>query len=169
MQKKHSIILFADFEAFQHGDERFQVKELCILDRDSPMNPLYFLFKPPRAWDLLSHDQRRTYIYEERNIHGLAWGEGETRYCASCIWHYIKQAYPLVAAGVDHVCYVLGTQKVNFLKEEFPELNVVEYNSMTLKELPHAPSHLICKYRAHGRREHCAMLKCYRLLSHFSK
>lgn len=159
--------LFIDFEAFQHGDEDFQIKELCILEATTPLKPLYFLFKPPCEWNLLSSDQRRTYIYEERYIHGLSWGEGQTRYCASCVWHYIKKSFPLTTSA-DHICYVLGKQKADFLRREFPQLNIVEYN-VTLKELPHAPLHLTCQYRVHGEREHCAMLKCYRLLSHLRK
>lgn len=158
--------LFIDFEAFQHGEEDFRIKELCILEASTPLKPLYFLFKPPCAWDLLSPDQRRTYRYEEKHIHGLCWGEGQTRYCANCVWHYIKKSFPLVSADAkeDHICYVLGQQKADFLRKEFPQLTIIEYN-VTLKELPHAPSHITCVYRVHGGREHCAMLKCYRLLS----
>lgn len=165
-EHQYSSVLFADFEAFQHGDESFRIKELCILDKASPMKPLYFLFKPPCAWNMLTREQKRTYTYEERCIHGLVWSEGHTRYCASCVWHYMKRAFPSLTDTSSYCCYVIGRQKADFLRKELPFLNIVEYD-ITLKELPHAPSHLICQHRAHGR-DHCAMLKCYRLLLHYN-
>lgn len=159
-------VLFADFEAFQHGAESFRIKELCFLAVDEPMRPLYFIFKAPCAWEHLTDGQRRTYAYEEKHIHGLAWAEGYTRYCTNCISHHIDQAFSV--SQVNTIIYVFGRQKLEFLKAEFPHLKLIHYDFIdSFKELLHAPSHITCPYRVHGEREHCAMLKCYRLLSHY--
>jgi len=161
-----STVLFIDFEAFQHGDEDYQIKELCILDADSPLKPLTFMFQPSTPWDKLSSDRRRTYAYQEHHLHHLAWNEGDIRYCTKCIFHHIQSAFPLVA-GVNTVCYVLGSQKTSFLQRELPMLNIYQYdNAFAYKDLPMAPLHLTCTYRNHSR-NHCAVLKCYQLFSHF--
>lgn len=164
------LVLFADFEAFQHGDEPYRIKELCILSADRPLKPLYFLFRAYKPWDKLTPEQQRTYSYVERKLHHLAWGEGNTRYCANCITHYVEKSllHTAAAGEMDHVCYVLGKQKADFLQRELPTLNIVEYNFTSLKQLPDAALHLTCCYRADHSREHCAVLKCYRLLSHYS-
>jgi hypothetical protein len=158
--------IFIDFEAFKHGDEDFIIKELCILDTEQPLSPLYFLFKPTVTWDCLSRDQQRTYAYLEHNIHRLAWSEGHARYCRHCVFHYIEEAFPNVH---NTTCYILGHQKVTFLRREFPELNITEYTDVnSFKDLPRAPSHLNCIYRHHSR-EHCAVIKSYQLYTHYRK
>jgi len=49
---------FIDFEAFQHGSGKFLIKELCILDIDRPLFPLYFLFEPLQEWSTLTTAQK---------------------------------------------------------------------------------------------------------------
>ena len=72
------VTCFIEFKAFQHGNESFQIKELCILDADKPLKPLSFLFKPSTAWDMLNYESRRTYKYQEEHLHKLTWSEGDT-------------------------------------------------------------------------------------------
>ena len=54
---------FIDFEAFQHGDEDFILKELVVLNVDRPLHPLYFLFKPMCQWNSLDPAKKVTYCY----------------------------------------------------------------------------------------------------------
>jgi hypothetical protein len=159
-----SPVLFIDFEAFQHGDEEFQIKELCILDADLPLKPLTFLFKPNRPWEKLNSAQKQTYAYQEHHLHHLSWGEGNKSYCANCVERHIKRAIPLYLSAQ---CYVLGRQKAEFLRREFPMLAIIDYDYVdSYKDISRAPSHLTCTYRNHSK-EHCAVLKCYRLLLHY--
>jgi hypothetical protein len=158
--------LFIDFEAFQHGSENFLMKELCLLDSNSPLRPLYFLFKPSKVWNELSKEQQRTYAYQEHRIHHLSWSEGYTQYCSHCVEYEIKKAFPLIT-GIKSICYVLGRQKADFLRRELPMLNIQEYEyAKTYKDLPQVPAHLTCTYRHHSR-EHCAVLKTYQLYAHY--
>ena len=160
-----SPTLFIDFEAFQCGEEDFQIKELCILDAAAPLKPLYFMFKPSLPWDALNRDQKRTYAYQEHHVHHLSWNEGFRRYCRNCVAKQIERVFPLVT--VNSICYVLGKQKVEYLQRELPMLNISEYEHATsYNEILPAPAHLTCYYRNHSRK-HCAVLKCYQLLSHY--
>ena len=155
-----------DFEAFQHGQEDFILKELCFFDSEKPLSPLYYTFKPPVPWDQLSSEQQHTFAYEEQHLHHLKWSEGKTRYCRNCVLYHLERAFPLI---YNHKCYVLGQQKMEFLQCEFPELDIVNYSAAdSFKDLPHAPPHLSCLFRCHSL-EHCAVIKCYRLYSHFIK
>ena len=149
---------FIDFEAFQHAEESFTVKELCILNASSPLKPLHYIYKPAVPWTLLASDRKRTYAYQEHALHRLSWSEGSEQYCKSCLMRDINE---LVACSTNPVFYAIGQQKLAFLQKELPELNIVEYGQ-TFKNLPLAPSHLTCCYRNHSR-EHCATLKCYRM------
>ena len=47
-----------DFEAFQHGDEQFKIKEICVLDVDRPLAPLYVLYEADRSWDSLTSSEQ---------------------------------------------------------------------------------------------------------------
>ena len=149
---------FVDFEAFQHGNERFQVKELCVIDVDFPLEPLYFLFESQAP---TSPEAQTTYNYQTNHIHHLHWNEGTSRYCKACIIYYIKKQFPYASNGIF---YVMGKQKLAFLKEEFPLFNFVEYNA-TMETLTTIPLNIHCLHHNHG--EHCACLKCYRLLNDY--
>lgn len=160
-----SVVLFADFEAFQHGDEPFIMKELCILSATHPLRPLYFLFKPTSAWNSLTASQQRTYAFEESHIHGLRWSEGSTYYCKDFVMNIVEKTFLWTAN--DHVCYVMGQQKADYLRDELPQMNIIDFNYVSsYKELPPPASYLTCCYRQHSR-HHCAMLKCYQLLSYY--
>jgi len=158
------MAIFIDFEGFQHGKEDFMIKELCILDENASLKPLTFLFKPMKPWDELKSSQRRTYAYQEHRLHHLTWSEGSKSYCTSCLERNIKKAIPLYEQAI---CYVMGKQKADFLRRELPMLNIIEYSlANCYKDLPNAPVHLCCTYRNHSK-EHCAVLKCYRLMLHY--
>jgi hypothetical protein len=153
---------FIDFEAFQHGSGTYKIKELCIIDVDRPLSPLYFVFSAPKRWSALTLEQQKTFEYETTNLHGLHWDEGTIRYCRRCIWYWIKTTFPHCR---NTVFYVMGKQKMDFLQQEFSELKFCEYN-ITLHNLPYLPPNIKCLYREHDL-IHCACLKCYRLFQHY--
>lgn len=153
---------FVDFEAFQHGTERFLIKELCIIDVDRPLTPLYFIFRSPKAWDSLNSQQQMTYRYQSQHLHHLEYSEGVSLFCKTCVARFIKLTFPNCLAGIF---YVMGTQKFDYLRNKFPCFNWCEYNGVTLNTLPTIPTNIQCFHRDHG--EHCACLKCYRLYQHY--
>lgn len=154
-----------DFEAFQHGNSKFHIKELCVMNVDKPLVPLYYIFKPHKAWQLLDKAQQKTYSYQQNHLHRLYWEEGQTRYCRRCIQQHIKDVFPDWASSIFYV--VGGEQKVSFLTDEFPDIPFVEYNLSALNQLPSLPNNNVsCLYRTHG--EHCALLKCLRLYTHYT-
>ena len=153
---------FIDFEAFQHGSGSFKIKELCVIDVDRPLSPLYFVFRESTRWSSLTVEQQQTFAYQTRELHGLHWEEGITRYCRSCIWSWIKETFPLCR---NSIFYVMGKQKMEYLQKEFPQLNFCEYN-VTLNNLPSIAPNIKCLYRDHEQ-THCACLKCFRLLQHY--
>ena len=55
---------FIDFEAFQHGDGDFEVKELCMVAVGKPFGKhLYLLFGPSGEW----HNLEQALIIINRN------------------------------------------------------------------------------------------------------
>ena len=152
---------FVDFEGFQHGDGKIKIKELCILDASKPLIPLYYLFRADKKWNQLDTAQQQTYKYQTNRIHQIEWDEGVARYCKRCIYYFIKLYFPLYSTAVF---YVMGEQKLEFLREQFPDLNFYQY-PITMQELPLIAPNFGCVYREHG--EHCACKKCYRLLQHY--
>jgi len=150
-----------DFEAFQHGDEQFKIKELCVLDVDRPLAPLYVLYEADRSWDSLTSSEQKTYSYQRRHVHHLGWEEGDRRYCPVCLMHYIMVDFPQCR---NSIFYVMGEQKLKFLQQQLPKLNFCEYN-IVFEQLPPIAHNISCFHRNHG--EHCACLKCYRLYTHY--
>jgi hypothetical protein len=157
---------FIDFEAFQHGEEDFHVKELCIIDANRPMEPLYYVFQPDVEWEALSSDAQKTYNYETRRHHHLHWLDGITRYCKECIMHHVKSKFPNFKDGIFYVLDKPQGAKVKFLSQEFPLLRMVNYTGVTFKTLPEPCYTLECPYRQHGK--HCAYRKCLQLYTHFN-
>jgi hypothetical protein len=152
---------FIDFEAFQHGNERYMIKELCILSTNYANRPMYMLFRPSNQWHKLSMTHKQTYAYQTNHLHHIQWNEGFMRYCRKCIFSIINTSFPNCRS---ETFYVMGAQKQQFLKREFPQLHFVNYN-VTFTQLPRLCGNSHCLYRNHG--EHCAFLKCYQLYYHY--
>ena len=156
-----------DFEAFQHGAEDYIIKELCILNIENPLQVVHAVFRPPMSWRHLSPEQRRTYGYQKGQLHQLSWDEGQRAFCVDCILRNLCYKFPLLNASTAKF-YVVGEQKCAHLKQLFPKLNIMNYYNLSYKHLPpQACTHLQCPYRNHDR-EHCALLKCYRVYMHHS-
>lgn len=161
-----SHAFFVDFEAFQHGGQDPMMKELCIMNASQPMDLLYYVFKPNLDWQELSSEERTTHFYGTRRIHHLHWVDGSTRYCKNCVMHHVKTKFPKWQNAMFYVLDKVEGPKVKFLKKEFPELNLVNYNGLTFKTLPPAIISMDCPYRPHGK--HCAFQKCLQLYTHFN-
>ena len=159
------MMYFIDFEAFQHGAEDFQVKELCIMDATTPKRSMSYTFQPPRPWQWLTTNEKRTYEYATNHLHKLSWNEGCGNSCPSCVQKHIIQFF-----GASSIFYAIGRQKTEFLQRHLPKLIIIDYGecySVTLKDLPPVPDTFRCMYREHGR-VHCAAIKCYRLYLHMN-
>jgi len=160
-------VYIIDFEAFKHGDEDYQLKELCIIDASCPMKQLHYTFLPPCKWEELSSEQKRTYTYLTREHHRLSWNEGYVRYCRECLRNDVAR---FIKSSHVHssMFYVMGREKTRFLQSLFPDyrfMNYQEVHNVSMRDLPEAPDHIVCNYRNHGK--HCAVLKCTRILLHF--
>lgn len=133
-----------------------------MLDVDKPLTPLYYIFVANNLWNDLPSDEKVQYRYQSRYIHKLLWNEGHSRYCKECIWHHIKDVFPYSDTAIT---YVMGKEKMDFLKKEFPKLPLVEYN-ITFNTLPDIPKTIMCLHNEHG--EHCAYRKTMRLFHHYT-
>ena len=150
--------IFIDFEAFQDRNGDFMIKELCLLDADRPLTPLYFLFTPTEPWHELSEDRKTSAHFLTQHFHHLQWEEGNTRFCANCLMHHIRSVFPQCDNSIFYIMESKASgPKYHFIKSVFPELNLVNYN-VKLDGLPTPPDNIVCPYRQHGR--HCAYLKC---------
>lgn len=150
---------YIDFEAFQHGEESYKIKELCVLSSTNLLFPIHMIFRPHKKWDRLSMEQKQTYAYQTNHHHHILWNEGWMRYCRRCVFAIIEYCIPDCRR---QTFYVMGGQKLRFLQNEFPQLHFVEMD-VTFNHLPQLP-HSMCHYRNHGDR--CAFLKCYKLYYH---
>ena len=154
-----------DFEAYQHGDEEFNIKELCIMSADNSLKYSAYVFHQSYNWEDLTTDQRNTYRYQFKKLHQIAWNEGDTVYSSSWLQQEIESKYVFGPT----LFYVLGHQKAKFLQQQLPHLTILDYSvqyNVLLKDLPEAPNYIKCVYRNHSR-NHCAILKCFRLCLHY--
>ena len=69
-----------------------------------------------------------------------------------------------LANAIFYVMDQVDGAKINYLKEEFPELNLINYN-VVFNSLPLIPHNIKCFHREHG--DHCAYLKCMRLYHNY--
>ena len=153
--------IYIDFEAFQHKDGTFQLKELCIME--NPTSYLSYIFRPEHDWNEYDEESHKTFLYQFRLLHHLHWEEGVTRYCASCISHHITHKFPRWHAATFMVLDTATGAKLGFLKREFPQLNIVHAYNVTFSTLPEVVA--MCPYRDHGK--HCSFIKCCQMHKHF--
>ena len=152
---------FIEIEGFKH-ENRFIIKELCVLDDQNPLCPLYYIFKEEFPFTQLTLDEQRQVAFVSGNLHGLTWKEGITQFCASCVERKIIEDFD--NNGLLEF-YTMGEEKVKFLSDLFPRLRILHVKK-TFKLLPYLMPHITCLHRPHGER--CALRKCYRLLLSFS-
>ena len=147
---------FIEFEGFQlEYGKRWIIKELCVLDQEQPLKPLYYLFTSDLPFESLSQDEKFQVGFVTTNIHGISWFEGTSRFCASCVENRIIEDF-----GNTCEFYTMGETKVKVLSELFPRLRIHNVDR-SFKTLPNLMPHITCLHRVHG--EHCAVRKCYRL------
>lgn len=164
MNSSNTNTLYIDFEAFQHGNGSYELKELCIFQ--GPYSYMYFIFRPNTDW-LLDYDDeaRRTFAHLSRRLHRLHWEEGHARYCNSCVFHHITHRFTNWHNAVFIVLDRASGPKITFLRQEFPQLNIVHAYNLTFNTLPDSEG-MTCPYRNHGK--HCAFIKCCQLHKHFN-
>ena len=163
-------VFFIDFEAFQHGSGDYIVKELCIIDVIKPQKHLYYVYLPPRSWESLSHDVKRTFDYETKSLHKLTWQEGYTRFCSECLRRDMETYLFATSSRKCSLFFTMGEQKAEFLQRLLPDCTVLNYQKAydvaSIKDLPPVPGHLRCPHRYHGDR--CAYFKCVRMYLHYT-
>jgi hypothetical protein len=153
---------FIEIEGYQVAHEFF-MKELIILDSQSTLEPIYYIFKPLFPESNLTAVQYPCVQYATSHIHKLHWSEGITHYCVSCITKTIVEKF-----GLNCTYYCMGEQKSEMLSKIFPKLDIQPYSSsITFKELPPLSKHIRCLHRDHG--EHCALRKVYRMMLHHNR
>lgn len=157
---------FLDYEGFQSGQLAPIMKELAVISVENPQNPLYFNFNSPHPWEVLNDEQRRTYHYQTTRLHHIQWYEGYARYCKECMWYHFSLAFPQWQQGDFYVMDRMNGIKITYLRQEFPQLNILPYTSVSFRTLPDLDDHHKCPYRDHGK--HCAYLKCLKLYKQFT-
>ena len=154
---------FIEIEGFQiDNGKKWVIKELCVLDQENILKPLYYLFTIDVPFNSLSNDEKFQVKFVAGNIHGLNWYEGTTKFCVNCVEKKIIEDFGL---GVEF--YTMGEQKTHFLSNLFPNIRIINVgDERTIKTLPNLMPHITCLHRHHG--EHCAVRKCYRLAASYN-
>lgn len=159
--------LFIAVEGFKTrgGGDEFKIKELCILDANKPLAPLYFTFKFTRQWCSLKDADKTFFHTQTRDRHQLIWDEGESRFCPSCVEFHIRQSFP---AYKSQIFYMLacGLVEIDFVRMKLPMLNIMLYDTPQYS-LPSLAHNILCPYREHGY--FCAYLTCMRLYTDYSQ
>lgn len=96
----------------------------------------------------------------EWGVHTVLWG---------CLRRDMEHWLFTTNSRETSIFYVMGQQKVEFLKHLLSDCNIINYqeayNVSSIKDLPLVPSHLLCVHRNHGER--CAYFKCVRMYLHY--
>lgn len=172
-------LYFADFEAFQHGQQKFQLVEMCVLEIKHSSNkarPLVMLFSQCKPWNVLTHSERRTYAYQTRKLHKLPWkynnkvanNDESTCFSPTKVFQTIDNVFH--PRPKKDIFLVFGEQKLSFFRENFPMYNWVQYTQInSFHEL--SINDPILKNILQGEfhdKDHCSLFKCIKLASHWA-
>lgn len=176
-------IFFVDFEAFQHGAEKFKPVEVCVLDSSDLTHPLIEMYAQKENWKELSSSQKRTYNYQFRHLHRLYW-KNSSDFCSPRVYSGQKLYSKIIHAfnpRVGDIFYVFGEQKLLFLENEIPHLNWRNYHFInSFKEIEEAVAegeedyelatflHSSTNLSHKMKTKNCALWKCIKLFHHWS-
>lgn len=137
---------YIDFEGY-HFDNRFFVKEIAILNKDTYACYNYFV-KNPCEIPLPPNTQTIHYQFKR---HNLRWKLGD---------YSFSEAIADIILKVKHdAVYGKGTEKVKFLQRWLPQIEEMTWITTSFKNLYNCPSE-VCEIR-HGI--NCARRKVHEL------
>ena len=107
MLSSKTVVL--DVEGFRHRKEKFIVKELGVCTEDY-LDCVSFL--PPTSYSELTTQQKQSFSWLTRNLHGIEWETGNYPYI------YLTQIIQSVRLrNPGSIFYAKGEEKVKFLSD----------------------------------------------------
>ena len=107
MLKLRPVVL--DIEGFRHKKLGFIIKELSLYTHNYSDA---FSFRPPSSFNILSSSAQKSYRWDSKFLHGLAWESGDYPYCyLQQIIQSIKLRFPFADF------FAKGTEKADTLKK----------------------------------------------------
>ena len=119
MLSSKTVVL--DVEGFRHRKEKFIVKELGACTEDY-LDCVSFL--PPTSYSELTTQQKQSFSWLTRNLHGIEWETGNYPYI------YLTQIIQSVRLrNPGSIFYAKGEEKVKFLSDLL-DCSIIDLNSL---------------------------------------
>ena len=119
MLSSKTVVL--DVEWFRHRKEKFTVKELNVCTKDY-LDCVSVL--PPRSYSELATQQKQSFSWLTKNLHGIEWDKGNYPYI------YLTQIIQSVRLrNPGAIFFAKGEEKVKFLSDLL-ECSIVDLNSL---------------------------------------
>ena len=110
-----------DVEGIRHRKEKFFVKELGVCTGDY-LDCVSFL--PPTSYSVLTTQQKQSFSWLTRNLHGNEWDTGNYPY------FYLTQTIQSVRLrNLGAIFYAQGEEKVKFLSDLL-DCSIIDLNSL---------------------------------------
>ena len=151
MLSSQTVVL--DVEGIRHRKEKFIVKEFGICTADY-LDCVSFL--PPTSYSELTAQQKQSFSWLSRNLHGIDWDIGNYPYI------YLTQIIQSVRLrNPGAIFYAKGAEKVKFLSELL-ECPVIDLNSLECPSISVNFFTRNCQNHSKGKNifnKHCAKEK----------
>ena len=151
MLSSKTVVL--DVEGFRHRKEKFIVKELGVCTEDY-LDCVSFL--PPTIYSELTTQQKQSFSWLTRNLHGIEWDTGNYPYIYPT---QIIQSVRLRNPGA--IFYAKGEEKVKFLSDLL-ECSIIDLNSLAFPSISVNYFTQNCQNHSKGKNvfnKHCAKEK----------
>lgn len=106
-----------DFQGFKNNLNKFIVKEFAITSIGGNFKNHCFI-KSPYSFNSLLPFYQRQVTFNRKFYHGIPWSIGDIYF-----HEFHKQLLELF--GHNGIVYVKGTEKAIYLKEQFPNVNII--------------------------------------------
>ena len=147
-----------DFEGFKSTTSGFIVKELAVC-ADNIDN---ICFKPPKPFEKLTSSEQKSYLWCERNLHGIHWWVGNYDYSDLPQFGLsIRLRHPRAKF------YAKGSEKCAFFKSLIG-VDIINLDSLGCPKVEHLPNntnpqvcsiHCRCCTPKESLQKHCALRK----------
>lgn len=159
MLNEHETIVI-DFEGFRYSNKSFIVKELSVCGANF-LDTL--LFKPPKKLTHFTENEKLSFIWLTKNLHGIDWNAGFYNY------PFIHEYFVCLRIRFPNASvYVKGVQKQIYLSNYLNNVyNLDSINCPRVDEL-HSSTTPVCLYHTklnikpsnNETFRHCSKIKC---------
>lgn len=143
---------FVDLQGFKSENNRFIVKEICLLSKMDDKVQLYII-KPPFHYDKLSSEYKIQARWLKNNFHGFDWKDGFISYLSTRkqLLSSLPKSHAIIfVKGAEKIEWIRNMFRSNSLEIDYFNIEDLGYCTVSTNDIEHCKYHdkaFVCAYQ----------------------